>query len=95
MTSCRSLLMTAVIVGVTIVGDGSLLSAQVGKGSILDLNSATEKDLLALPHMTPAIAKGVIAKRPFGSIVELNAFLPARSSRRRSDASSTARRSST
>jgi DNA uptake protein ComE-like DNA-binding protein len=61
------------------LGLGGLLAAQVGKGSIVDLNTATEKDLLALPHMTPAIVKGVIEKRPFGSIVEANAYLTGQS----------------
>ena len=54
---------------------GHLLSAQVGQGSIVDLNTVAEKELLALPHMTPAIVKGLIEKRPFGSIVEVNAYL--------------------
>ena len=54
---------------------GGMLSAQVGKGSIVDLNTAAEKDVLALPHMTPAIVKGLIDKRPFGSIVDANAYL--------------------
>ena len=58
---------------------GGMLSAQVGKGSIVDLNTAAEKDLLALPHMTPAIVKGLIEKRPFGSIVEANAYLTGQS----------------
>ena len=31
-----------------------------------------EVDLLKLPHMTPAIAKGMVDKRPFANIVELN-----------------------
>jgi DNA uptake protein ComE-like DNA-binding protein len=48
--------------------------AQVGKG-LLDPNVAAEKELLALPHMTPAIVKAMIDKRPFMSISELNAFL--------------------
>jgi DNA uptake protein ComE-like DNA-binding protein len=47
---------------------------QVGKG-LLDPNVASEKDLLGLPHMTPAIVKGLMGKRPFMSIVELNTFL--------------------
>jgi len=52
------------------------IQAQVGKSlGLLDANSATEKDLLALPHMTPAIVKGIIDKRPFMSILDLNAFL--------------------
>lgn len=48
--------------------------AQVGKG-LLDPNVAAEKELLALPHMTPPITKAMLDKRPFMSITELNAFL--------------------
>jgi len=58
---------------VTFTG-GTTLRGQVGKG-ILDANSASEKDLLALPHMTPAIVKGLMDKRPFASVVDLNTFL--------------------
>ena len=50
--------------------------AQVGKSlGIVDANVAAEKDLLALPHMTPAIVKGILEKRPFMSVTALNAFL--------------------
>jgi len=48
--------------------------AQAGKG-LVDLNTAPESELASLPSMTPAIAKGVAAKRPFKTIVELNKFL--------------------
>jgi DNA uptake protein ComE-like DNA-binding protein len=48
--------------------------AQVGKG-IADLNSMPEAALAALPNVTPAIAKALIAKRPFASIVDANAWL--------------------
>ena len=52
------------------------VNGQVGKSlGIVDPNSAAEKDLLSLPHMTPAIVKGIMEKRPFMSITELNAFL--------------------
>jgi len=47
---------------------------QVGKG-LLDANVASEAELRALPHMTPAIVTNLIAKRPFMSVLELNAFL--------------------
>ena len=53
---------------------GATASAQVGKG-LIDPNIAPEKDLLSLPQMTPAIVKGMLDKRPFASITELNAFL--------------------
>jgi hypothetical protein len=50
--------------------------SQVGKG-LIDLNSAPEKELAALPHLTPAIVKGIIDKRPFATIVEANGYLTA------------------
>jgi DNA uptake protein ComE-like DNA-binding protein len=51
-------------------------SAQVAKSfGVVDANTIAEKDLAALPNMTPAIAKAVVAKRPFNSITELNAVL--------------------
>jgi len=49
-------------------------NAQVGKG-VADLNSMPEPELVALPGMTPAVATAFIAKRPFASITEANAFL--------------------
>ena len=55
-------------------GWGSPATAQVGKG-LLDLNSAPEKELTALPHLTPAIVKGLLEKRPFATIVDANAYL--------------------
>ncbi len=51
----------------------SPLSAQVGK--LVDPNMASESELQQLPHMTPAIVKGMIEKRPFKTVVELNQFL--------------------
>ena len=59
-------------------GHGSSVAAQVGRG-LLDLNSAPEKELAALPHLTPAVVKGIIEKRPFASIVEANNYLVSQS----------------
>jgi DNA uptake protein ComE-like DNA-binding protein len=61
------------------VSIGSVVYGQVGKGTIVDTNTAAESDLLAMPHMTPAIVKGLLEKRPFASIVDLNAFLTSQS----------------
>ncbi len=52
--------------------DGRNSLAQVGKG-LLDFNVAAKKDLVARPHMTAAIVKGLMEKRPFMSIVDLHA----------------------
>lgn len=50
--------------------------AQVGKSQgVVDANTAIEADLLKMPHMTPAIAKAILAARPFQSITELNKLL--------------------
>src|SRR5687768_2760051 len=50
--------------------------AQVGKPlTIVDANIAPEKDMLGMPHMNAAIVKGLIDKRPFASIKDLNAYL--------------------
>ena len=48
-------------------------SAQVGQG-LIDLNSAPEAALTALPNMSPAAVKATLDKRPFATIVEYNAF---------------------
>jgi DNA uptake protein ComE-like DNA-binding protein len=52
------------------------INAQVGKSrGVVDANTAPEKDLAGMPHMTPAIAKALVGVRPFRSITELNTFL--------------------
>jgi DNA uptake protein ComE-like DNA-binding protein len=74
----RSILITAVVIGIVTVGRASILDAQVGKG-VIDLNTATEDTLRTLPHITPAIAKGLLERRPFASIVELHTYLTGQS----------------
>jgi DNA uptake protein ComE-like DNA-binding protein len=50
--------------------------AQVGKSQgVVDANTISEADLAKLPGMTPAIAKAVVAARPFDNIVAFNTFL--------------------
>ncbi len=52
------------------------VSAQVGaQQGLLDMNVSDEKVLLTLPHMNPAIVKGVLQHRPFLTMKELNDFL--------------------
>ena len=50
------------------------VAGQVGSG-LLDLNSVPEAQLGGLPHLTPGIVKEIVAKRPFGSIVEFNTLV--------------------
>jgi DNA uptake protein ComE-like DNA-binding protein len=50
--------------------------AQVGKSvTIVDANIATEQQLSAIPQLTPAVVKSLLARRPFPSITELDALL--------------------
>ena len=51
-------------------------AAQVGKSlGVVDANSVSEADLAKMPGMTPAIAKALVAARPFDNITALNSFL--------------------
>ena len=51
-------------------------TAQVGRQpGMVDPNLATEQELAALPHMTPALAKGIVDQRPFHSVTALNSYL--------------------
>ena len=67
------------VVGLVIaLGSAVPARGQVGKG-LVDLNSAPEKELASLPHLTPAIVKGLLEKRPFATIVDANAYLASQS----------------
>jgi len=59
-----------------VAGKEITISAQVGKSQgVVDANTVPEKELASFPGMTPAIAKALVAKRPFMSALELNTFL--------------------
>jgi DNA uptake protein ComE-like DNA-binding protein len=52
--------------------------AQAGKRlTIVDANLATQPELLALPHMTPALAATIVEKRPFATVLGLDSVLAA------------------
>ena len=59
-----------------IVGAARPAHAQAGKPvTIVDANLVTEADLAKLPHMNAALAKAVVAKRPFKTVKDLDAAL--------------------
>ena len=76
MSRYRSLIAGVLFAGALTLVAGSTTHGQVGAG-LLDANLVPEAELVALPGMTPAIAKALIAARPFGTIVDLNTFLEA------------------
>ena len=50
--------------------------AQVGKPvTIKDANTVAEADIATMPHMTAALAKELVAARPFASATAFDAFL--------------------
>jgi DNA uptake protein ComE-like DNA-binding protein len=53
-----------------------LLQAQVGKPvTIKDANTAPEAEIATMPHMTAALAKELVAARPFANTAAYDAFL--------------------
>jgi len=60
----------------TVAGAAHVAHAQAGKPvTIVDANLVTEANLAKLPHMNAALAKAVLAKRPFKSIKDLDTAL--------------------
>jgi DNA uptake protein ComE-like DNA-binding protein len=70
--------LAAVALVVVVAGQAQLAHAQVGKSvTIADANTIGEADLAKLPGLTPALAKTLVAKRPFLSITALDQALTA------------------
>jgi DNA uptake protein ComE-like DNA-binding protein len=66
----------ALVMGGLVVGASVPAVAQVGKSvTVVDANTIAEAALAAVPHLTPAIAKALVAKRPFLSITALDEAL--------------------
>ena len=64
----------AAILTAALTGPAFAQAAAQGSAALLDLNTAAEKEVASLPHMTPALAKELIAKRPFASIRTVGIF---------------------
>ena len=74
------------IVGLALVGAARAGYAQVGKPvTITDANLITEADLAKLPHMNAALAKAVVAKRPFKTVKDLDTALGSLSKEQRTE----------
>lgn len=58
------------------LGRGGAAHAQVGRSlGVLDANLASEKDLLAVANVTPALAQAIISGRPFAGVTALDTLL--------------------
>jgi DNA uptake protein ComE-like DNA-binding protein len=76
MNHSRSLATAALTAAACFTFVASTTLAQVGKSvTIVDANIATEQQLAAIPQLSPAIVKSILARRPFPSITEFDALL--------------------
>src|SRR5687767_15478469 len=57
------------------IRDKLVTGVQTLLSDLKDANTLSEAELAAIPSVTPAIAKAIVAKRPFVSITELNSLL--------------------
>jgi DNA uptake protein ComE-like DNA-binding protein len=54
----------------------NISQAQVGRSEgLVNPDLAGEKELLSLPHMSPALVKGIMERRPFLKMADFNSFL--------------------
>lgn len=75
MNKNRSVVLAIVTVFVLSLSFHNEINAQVGKSALLNPDLATEKELLALPHMNAALVKAIMERRPFLKMADLNAVL--------------------
>jgi DNA uptake protein ComE-like DNA-binding protein len=67
------LICCAVVVALLTPGE---VHGQAGRrGDVLDANTASEKDLLSVPGITPTLTKDILGRRPFLTVIELDKLL--------------------
>jgi DNA uptake protein ComE-like DNA-binding protein len=76
MKETRSLVTTTMVSIALVLGLAGSMEAQVGRSvGLVNPDLASEKELLALPHMNEAIVKGILERRPFFTMNDFNSFL--------------------
>lgn len=75
----RRSLMRSTLVAAAFLCSPAALSAQVGKSQgVQDINTATAAAMATMPHLNAALAAEIVARRPFNSMSEVDAFLAAK-----------------
>jgi DNA uptake protein ComE-like DNA-binding protein len=74
-----------IIITVLVLLAGSLHAQSDAGQDVLNANLATDAELLPLPHMTPALTKTILERRPFKSVRDLEALLQPLSRQQRSE----------
>lgn len=76
LASCLTPVVCLVVALWVLVVSTGTAHAQVGASvTIVDANIATERELAAVPQLTPALIASIVDARPFLSITELDALL--------------------
>jgi DNA uptake protein ComE-like DNA-binding protein len=57
------------------VAPGNVYGQAGQRGDVADANTATEKQLLGLPGLTPVLVKTIIERRPFLTMTDLDALI--------------------
>ena len=66
-------MVATLVLALAFVGSAHAVHAQAGKPvTIVDANLVTEANLAKMPHMNAALAKAVLAKRPFKTMKDLD-----------------------
>lgn len=63
------------IIGVMAISFANIGLSQVGQSQLLNPDLASEKELLALPHMNATIVKSILEQRPFLRTADLHSLL--------------------
>jgi len=72
----RSLVITTIASIILVLGISGSIQAQAGRSEgLVNPDLASDKELLALPHMNATIVKGIMERRPFLRMADLNSFL--------------------
>ena len=76
MKRTRSLVISTLSSIILMFGLWGATSAQVGRSEgLVNPDLASEKELLAMPHMNATIVKSIMERRPFLKMTDLNSFL--------------------
>ncbi len=76
MKQTRSLMIATMASNILMLGLWGATQAQVGRSEgLVNPDLASEKELLAMPHMTATIVKSIMERRPFLKMTDLNALL--------------------
>src|SRR5678815_346567 len=76
MKQTRSLMIATMVSIILTCGLGGVTRAQVGRSDgLVNPDLASEKELLAMPHLNATIVKSIMERRPFLKMTDLNSLL--------------------